>query len=67
MEIETYCRGHTLAFVSPHPEADGKRVIDQSQPVIHLFLYYIIIIVPQWLVMRPVGRNKKSNIDMGVG
>ena len=47
MEIETYCRGHTLAFVSPHPEADGKRVIDQSQPVIHLFLYYIIIIVPQ--------------------
>ena len=26
-----------------------------------------IIIVPQWLVMRPVGRNKKSNIDVGVG
>ena len=31
------------------------------------FVYHIIIIVPQWLVMRPVGKNKKSNIDVGVG
>ena len=37
MEIETHCLGYTLAFVSPYPWADGKRVTDQSQLVIHRF------------------------------